>query len=292
MQSRRLALTLGIFVGLATASGQENKMTARQIVGRIQQQTGVALPATTVDTFKAGDPDTPVTGIAVTMMATFDVLQRAVAAGDNFVITHEPVFYNHRDSTRDLEIQADPVLAQKQSFIAAHHLVIWRFHDGWHARRPDGILLGMTKALGWEKFQVAGHEELFDLPRITVKDLAAGIQRKLQIRTLRVVGDPGMKVSKAAFLPGAAGSAKQISLLERPEVQVLLIGEAPEWETVEYVADAVSQNRPKALLVLGHIPSEQAGMQECAVWLRSFVSGVPVKFIPAEEPFWNPRHGF
>src|SRR5258708_29340066 len=40
-----------------------------------------------VDTFKAGDPDSRVNGIAVTMMATLDVLQRAAAHGDNLIIT-------------------------------------------------------------------------------------------------------------------------------------------------------------------------------------------------------------
>ena len=73
------------------------QITAQQIVDRIQKEVGVPWHAQTVDTFKAGDPNTPVTGVAVTMMATLDVLQRAAAAGDNFVITHEPTFYSHLD---------------------------------------------------------------------------------------------------------------------------------------------------------------------------------------------------
>ena len=78
-------------------AAQAKTVTAREVVARIQQHVGVAWHAETVDTFKAGDPDTPVTGIAVTMMATLDVLQRATAAGKNLVITHEPTFYNHLD---------------------------------------------------------------------------------------------------------------------------------------------------------------------------------------------------
>jgi len=69
--------------------------TAREIIGRIQEQVGLSWSDQTVDTFKAGDPDGPVTGVAVTMMATLDVLQRAAAAGHNLVITHEPRFYGH-----------------------------------------------------------------------------------------------------------------------------------------------------------------------------------------------------
>ena len=50
-----------------------------------------------------------------------------------------------------------------------------------------------------------------------------------------------------------------------------------------------SEDERKALIVLGHIPSEQAGMDECARWLKTFVTEVPVEFIPAKEPFWAPK---
>lgn len=288
MQRAYLAWFLTVCFAGRSVFAQAPALTARQIIGLIRQHLGVQLPPTTVDTFKAGDPDTPVTGIAVTMMATFDVLERAAASGDNLVITHEPTFYNHQDTKTALEKQADQVLAEKEKFIADHHLVVWRFHDGWHARNPDGILLGMTKALGWQKFQREDQKNLYTLPETTVASLASEVKRKLDIRVLRVVGDSSMQVTKVAFLPGAAGSARQIALLERPDVQALLIGETPEWETVEYVADAASQGKRKALLILGHIPSEQEGMRECTEWLRSFISGVPIRFIPANEPFWAP----
>ena len=68
-----------------------------------------------------------------------------------------------------------------------------------------------------------------------------------------------------------------------------MIGEAHEWETVEYVADAIAAGRKKALIVIGHIPSEQAGMEDFARWLEKLVPEVPVRFVPAADPFWAPR---
>ena len=59
------------------AFAQQKPLTARQVIERIQAHVGVPWQSDTVDTFKAGNPDTPVTGIAVTMMATLDVLKRA-----------------------------------------------------------------------------------------------------------------------------------------------------------------------------------------------------------------------
>ena len=281
-----------VLVALAiplTATAQSNPVTARQVIERIQKNVGVPWRAETVDTFKAGDPETPVTGIATTMMATYDVLRRAAASGKNLIITHEPTFYNHLDQTADFEKENDAVLATKQSFIAEHHLVIWRFHDHWHARKPDGIQTGMIRALGWEKFQNPNNNRLFVVPEITLEQLASDIRQRLGIRTLRVVGNPAMRVNKLALNPGYPGFPAERHTLQRDDVQVLVMGEGLEWETIEYGADAAAEGKQKALIILGHIPSEQAGMEDCATWLRTFVTEVPVEFIPTAEPFWAPK---
>ena len=81
-------------------------------------------------------------------MATLDVLQRAAAAGANLVITHEPTFFNHLDETAEFESEKDPVYPAKQAFIREHHMVVWRFHDYWHRRKPDGVQEGVIAALG------------------------------------------------------------------------------------------------------------------------------------------------
>ena len=287
----RFTGALGFVSALAiSAQAATATLTARQVIERIQSHVGIPWNSDTVATFKAGNPDTPVTGIAVTMMATLDVLQRAVAGGDNLIITHEPTFFNHLDKPEDLpQGESDAVLAAKRAFIEKHGLVIWRFHDHWHARKPDGIQAGMTHALGWEKFQDPSNEHLFTLPQTSLKELATDIKNRLRIDVVRVVGNPDMQVTRVAMSPGAAGFAKETHALEMPDVQVLIVGETREWETVEYVADAVTEGKHKALIILGHIPSEQAGMEECARWLKSFVTEVPINFIPAAEPFWTPQ---
>lgn len=283
---RSWILTTIVLGTVAGTTAQERRITAREVVAEIQKQVGVEWKKETVDTFKAGNPDTAVTGIAVTMMATMDVLQRASAKGLNFVITHEPTFYAHLDAPDGMP-ESDLVWAEKRAFIEKHGMVVWRFHDHWHMRKPDGIEAGMVHALGWEKFQNTENQYLFVLPETTVKQLAEELARKLESPVVRVVGDPEMKVTKVGFSPGAAGFQRETHALERDDVQALLVGETREWETVEYAADAVTQGRNKALIVIGHIPSEQAGMEECTRWLKGFVKQVPVEFVAAKEPFWT-----
>lgn len=286
-----LGLLLAAFVP-AQGVAQQKFVTAREVIERIQAHVGVPWQSDTVDTFKAGNPDTPITGIAVTMMATLDVLKRAAAAGNNLVITHEPTFFSHLDKSDELaQGESDPVLAEKRAFIEKHGLVIWRFHDHWHARTPDGIQAGMVHTLGWEKFQDPANQHLFTVPRITIEALAAELKARLGIRVMRVVGAPDMQVTRVAMSPGAAGFERETRALEMPDVEVLVVGETREWETVEYVADAVTEGKHKALIILGHIPSEQAGMEECTRWLKGFVTEVPVSFVPVSEPFWAPGKG-
>ena len=282
------ALLLGALLRTPSIAqdAQANRLTARQAIERIQKNVGVTWRSQTVDTFKAGDPDTPLTGIATTMMATYDVLQRAAAAGDNLIVTHEPTFYGHQDETAALAKEDDAVLAAKQAFIEKHHLVVWRFHDHWHARTPDGIQTGMIRALGWEKFQNPRNNHLFVIPETTLDNLASSIKQQLGIRTLRVVGDPAMRVTKLALNPGYPGFPSERHMLQRDDVEVLVTGEGLEWETIEYGADAAAEGVHKALIILGHIPSEQAGMEDCALWLQGFVTEVPVEFIATAEPFW------
>jgi len=283
----RAAVALAVLLLVDSgANAQEHRITARELVTEIQKQVGVEWKKETVDTFKAGNPDAPVTGVAVTMMATMDVLQRASAKGLNFVITHEPTFYAHLDTPEGIP-ESDAVWAEKRAFIEKHGMVVWRFHDHWHMRKPDGIEAGNVHALGWEKFQRADNQYLFVIPETTVKELAKQVSQKLGSSVVRVVGDADMKITKVGFSPGAAGSEREIRALEQDDVQVLMVGETREWETVEYAADAVSEGRKKALIVIGHIPSEQPGMEECARWLKGFVKDVPMEFVPAKQPFWT-----
>ena len=262
-------------------------LTADTAIKRIIAATGATPPPGTVDTIKGdGDPGTVVTGIATTFLDTYQVLEKAVADGKNLIITHEPTFYNHPD---DMTVLGDdPVQAQKLAYIKEHHLVVWRFHDTWHLRHPDGILEGVIDEFGWKQYQSSADPHLFTLPPTTLTQLAATLRARAGSRLMRVIGDPNMPVTHVALLPGASGLTKHVKALERDDVQVLVAGEAAEWETVEYARDATAQERHKALILLGHEVSEEAGMRYCAEWLKSVLPGTPIEYIRAGEPYWMP----
>ena len=272
-----------IGVAQAQSSDAAGKLTAAEAIDRIVKATGATLPPNTVDTIKAGDPSTVVTGIATTFSPTMDVLRRAVANHENLIVSHEPTFYNHLDDTT--MFTDDPVYKEKIAYINEHHLVIWRFHDTWHLRKPDGILQGFVDQTGWKQYEGSGSDPeagfFFTLPQTTVLALAKQLQTKFHARAVRIVGDPNLKITKVGYAPGASGEAVHIKALEMDSVEVLLVGEAPEWETILYVRDAQLQGRKKALILLGHDTSEEAGMDYCARWLKPVFPGLLITFIPA-----------
>ena len=278
---------IGVVVMLLASpvAAQTTAPSASDVIARIRERAGIETGRPTVDTFKAGDPSMRVTGIAVTMMATLDVLKRAVARGDNLVITHEPTFYSHRDTIAVLESESDPVLAAKRKYISDHALIIWRFHDTPHAMKPDMIRTGVIHALGWDSRIRNGDAEVFDIPAIKLRALATQLGDKLGARAVRIAGDPSVSVSSAVLTEGFPGFVANRHAIQRGSPDVVIIGEDHEWETIEYVVDAISDGQIKGMIVLGHIASEQSGMDEFARWLRPLVPQVRVDFIPTSDPF-------
>jgi putative NIF3 family GTP cyclohydrolase 1 type 2 len=271
-----------------TLQGQNSvvgKSSADRVIAEIIKKTGSAQIPNTVDVIKEGDPATEIKGIVTTMFATMDVLKQAAAKNCNLIIVHEPLYYNHRDETT--QFQNDPVFLEKQRFIKENKLVIWRFHDYIHRMQPDGIMSGMVTKLGWKNYVVNGHLDQYVLPETTLNGLLKNLKQVFPKNSFYVVGNPEMKLSKVRFAAGAPGSASHIRLLEDINVDVVLAGESPQWETYEYARDAVAQGRNKAIIFLGHIASEEAGMEFCAGWLKGFIKDIPVHFVESGPSYWS-----
>ena len=95
-----------------------------------------------------------------------------------------------------------------------------------------------------------------------------------------------MTCKRIGVLVGYRGGGEQvIPLFENEGFDLVIYGEGPEWETPEYVRDAVRQGKKKGLLVLGHAESEMPGMRFLARELQDKFPGIPVHFLPQEPIF-------
>ena len=114
---------------------QKKDITIQEVIDLIIKNIPVSPFAETVDTVKAGNAKQILKGIVTTSFATIEVIEKTALTGANFIIAHEPTFYNHLDKTDWLE--QDDVYQYKQALIDKHGIVIWRFHDYWHSDKPD-----------------------------------------------------------------------------------------------------------------------------------------------------------
>lgn len=268
-------------VGKAGQSGTP-ALTVQDIIDLIIRDIAGAPFSTTVDTIKSGRADQPVTGIVSTMFATIKVIEEAARRKANFIIAHEPSFYNHLDDIH--WVPKNEVLKKKQALLDKHQIAIWRFHDYWHAVRPDGILYGVLKKTGWTSYYQTG-KRVIAIPPVTLQHLTAHLKTSLGISHVKVIGDLSQSCSRIALIPGAAGGQAHVTLVENEQPDVLVVGEVHEWETAEYIRDAQALGSKTSLIILGHSVSEEPGMSWLADWLKPKLPGMPVTHIESGDPF-------
>ena len=218
------------------ASALGGPVTAQDVVDRIQKNLGVDWKPDTVDTFKAGDPATVVTGIVTTALASLDVLGRAVKAGANLIITCEPTFYTHGDlptppvrrgfpgAPTPAPAAPDPVFTAKADFLKKHNLVVWRFSEHWRLHKPDPYAQGLGVALGWSKYADASDPTRFTIPEMSLDALVQHVKKSLNARGgMRIVGDPRQRIRTVAMLPGSTPIQASVAVL--PQMDAILAGE-------------------------------------------------------------------
>lgn len=262
------------FAAFSTAA---KEYTVEEIMDLFIAQIPNAPFPQTVDTLKTGNKEQKVTGIVTTMFATLTVIRKAIDLKANFIIAHEPTFYNHLDETTWLE--NDPVYEFKRSLLDKHGIAVWRNHDYVHSLEIDGVQAGVVQELGWEKYYT--QSAILKLPETTLGEMISHIKTKMNLPALRYVGDLSQKASKILLMPGAAGGRRQMEMLMKEKPDVLICGESPEWETPEYVRNANEMGVKIGMIVIGHSASEEGGSEFMAEWVRKTIPSMAVFHIPS-----------
>ena len=289
-------------------------ITAQEIVDRIQKKIGPGWKETPTDAFLSGDKDTEVKGVVTTFAPSLEVMQKAVTSGANMIVSRESPYWARAKNPpgtgpiaqpaaggagrgRNLAaMENDPVYKAKRDYIDANHLILYQLFENWNAVQPDAQLKGLAKALGWEKYYKpsggqswATNNGFFVLPPATLKLTAATIKKTLGIQSIRIAGDPNLRVSKVGLSHGMYWIADLQKLLAEPGVDLIVMGE-PQWENelCQYSFDLADSGAKKGLILLGQEVSEDPGCGEMAAWLKTFVGEVPVRWISAGEPCWMP----
>lgn len=260
------------------------KLTVQMVMDALIAPVGTL--AQTVDTLLFGDPSMEVTGIVSAFMPTQYVLEQALEREANLLIAHEGLFFAHQDDP--VGGRGGEVYLAKKKLIEDSGLAVFRFHDYAHRYKPDGITEGLIRELGWERYVTNRQPaaSLLEIPPASLGDIVGHVKHELGLSHVRFMGDPEMVFTSLGVLAGyRGGAALAVPLYESEQADLVIYGEGQEWETPEYVRDALHQGRRRGLIVLGHAESEIPGMKALASSLAAMFPEVPVHHLQDETLF-------
>ena len=231
-------------------------------MARVQQALGGTAPANTADGLKAGRPDLRVAGIATAPIASVDVIRRAKAAGCNLIVSCEPTFYARADDSSPANRANDPTFAAKRALDRSSRTspsggcaISGSRRGRPHSSTPSPkICSGRNTSSRTRRLRVV-------LPSMALRDLVAHVQR-----AARRAGDCASSAARicasAAMVLSPGPSAPAVTFTNLATADVILAGDPREWEGVEYVQDAITAGQAKAMVLVGRLLSENAGMRE------------------------------
>jgi len=254
-------------------------MTARQLREFLRQLDGGWVDwNNTVDTFKAGDPDTEIRGIAVAWMAYTWALKRARDLECNVFITHEPTFYSHRDE--DPRFDRFEAVLQKRRWIEENGMVVLRCHDLWDQFPDIGIPDAWAKMLGFsptKRLGGSGYYRVFDVTGHTAMTLAEIVARKIRPygqTAVQIVGPPSKPVTRVAIGTGAITPLTHF--LEEYGVDVAICTD----DGFSYWRDgALAIDLDVPVIIVNHAVAELYGMRLLADYLNDALPAIPVRYI-------------
>lgn len=260
------------------------------------------------DRFLAGDPESVVTGIAISWMPTFGTLKKAVEAKCNLFVTHEPLYtitldkdgkvtdgsgeatssiswtqsavdrYNgHKPLSK--VVSDDDAWVRKRKWLDETEMVVYRCHDFWDDFPEIGIHGAWASWLGLTGKPVATrtYYEVHEIGRTTFGELSGKILervRSLGQDALLTIGDPGKEVSRIAIGTGAATNYREMYCMGA-DVLLLTDDGTRLWESGQWSLDS-----DMPIIVVNHSTTEEPGMRTLAKYIGDRFPNVPTIEIP------------
>jgi putative NIF3 family GTP cyclohydrolase 1 type 2 len=273
---RMSALTGGYLAASQIIKGEQaseasisNQVSAAELQKFLVSLT--QLKPRTVDRFIIGNPDTPVSKIGTCWMSDWKTCRKAVDAGVNVLITHEPTFYTHWDLdekagdyfsspeyTKQLYLQQ---VEKKKKWINENGLVIIRNHDTMDALKDKGIPFALGNFLGFSNEDIITSRTYYNVYKVN-SQTAAGFAKKVAGRLSEIgqpgvafYGDPDRIVHSAGVGTGCICDPMEFADL-KPDIFISIDDVVRTWTQTAFASDTGNP-----LIVINHGTSEEMGMR-------------------------------
>ena len=229
-----------------------------------------------------GDPRLPVRRIWVALDPSPEVVKAACEKKVDLLITHHPLIFRPLKSI-DFDTPGGSIIQ-----MAAHHqLAIFSAHTNLDIVR-DGVNDVLAQRLGLRHLAMlqpvhAGERSKEDISMLTggetehgigrigslakassLKSLVSMVKSKLKLDFVKVAGNPAMKVTRVAICSGSGSSLMQTFLSSK--AQAYISGD------IHYHAAREAETANRAIIDIGHFPSEHLMVDALAQQLESIIS--------------------
>ena len=269
--------------------------TAAEIHEWLMAQGGWVDRERMIDRILHGAPDRPISACAVAWMGTTRVIRRAIEAGCDGLLVHEPIFWTHRDDDENI---FDPVEAdKKRALLDEHGITVIRCHDLWDRYPRIGVVESWAACLGFDR--ITRHEFIYPEPArlpmpYAIAHLPAGTTltdavtqianrtRHLGQQHVAAIGDPQRPLERLALNVGAWGSHAMYWVAARDEhgAQGAVATEFVWWRDASWALDTGF-----ALIHANHGVSECYAIEKLCDFVKDRFPDIAWHFINEAAPY-------
>lgn len=157
----------------------------------------------------AGNPESPVTGVAVCLDPSPEAMEYAAEKGCSVLVSHHPLIFS---PLKKLDVST--VTGKAVAFALKKDISVISMHTNWDSS-PRGVNAAIASAIGLESVNPLvssssgawGHGALGNLPAtLTGRELGQTIRSALKLSRLDLYGDPHRFVNSLALCGGSGGS--------------------------------------------------------------------------------------
>jgi putative NIF3 family GTP cyclohydrolase 1 type 2 len=233
-----------------------------------------------------GDPNTGITKVGTAWMPYWKTLKKAVEAGVNTLVVHEPAFYTHwdLDAKKDDYLRAPSparenyalAVQKKKTWIEEKGLVIIRCHDVLDKVPKWGIPYALGQGLGFSNSDIVRRKKFYNIYQIEPTP-ASEVARKVAA-SLKSANQPGVAfygdgsylVRTIGLGTGCICNPLNYSELE-PDLFIGIDDVIRTWIQTTYAEDT-----GQPLIVINHGTSEEFGMRSLSGYLKKQLTAYEV----------------
>ena len=226
-----------------------------------------------------GRTEKEVKKIYVALDATDGVIEQAVAANADMLITHHPLLFSPLKKITDEHFIGGRVVKLLQ-----HDISYYAMHTNYDVCGMADISAAILGLDGAETLEVTDEESREGIGRVgdlsspmSLQSCGELIKEKFQLDSVKVFGDLSSTVQRVAICPGSGKGMTELALEKNADV--LVTGDIGHHEGIDAVAQGL------AIIDAGHYGLEHIFIEDMANYLRKNVEGIVVESHEITHPF-------